>query len=59
MLTHNRHDFEALASEYAPDGKVHGIILAVRYPPYESVQRLMLFLNHVTADEIENQVLYI
>ncbi len=60
LLTHNRHDFEALAREYAAAGEMHyGIILAVRYPPYEVVRRLMRFLNHVTADEIKNQVRYI
>lgn len=60
LLTHNRHDFEALAHAYANVGKAHyGIILAVRYPPYEVVRRLMRFLNHVTADEIQNQVRYI
>ncbi len=60
LLTHNRHDFEALAREYASAGKTHyGIILAVRYPPYEVVRRLMRFLNHVTADEMQNQVRYI
>ena len=60
LLTHNRHDFEALAREYASTGKTHyGIILAVRYPPYEIVRRLMRFLNHVTADEMQNQVRYI
>ncbi|MCP4418420.1 MAG: hypothetical protein GY805_17515 [Chloroflexi bacterium] len=60
LLSHNRHDFEALAHEYASAGKTHyGIILAVRYPPYEIVRRLMRFLNHVTADEIQNQVRYI
>ena len=60
LLTHNRKDFEALAHEYASAGKTHyGIILAVRYPPYEIVRRLMRFLNHITADEIQNQVQYI
>jgi predicted nuclease of predicted toxin-antitoxin system len=60
FLTHNRHDFEALAREYASAGKTHyGIILAARYPPYEVVRRLMRFLNHVTADEMQNQVRYI
>ncbi|HRQ37488.1 MAG TPA: DUF5615 family PIN-like protein [Chloroflexota bacterium] len=60
LLTHNRHDFEALAQEYASVGKTHyGIILAVRNPPYEVVRRLMRFLNNVTADEMQNQVRYI
>ncbi|MBE7531121.1 MAG: DUF5615 family PIN-like protein [Chloroflexi bacterium] len=60
LLTHNRHDFETLAREYVSAGKTHyGIILAVRNPPYEVVRRLMRFLNHVTADEMKNQVRYI
>lgn len=60
LLTHNRHDFEALAHKYASAGKTHyGIILAVRYPPYEVARRLMRFLNHVTVDEMQNQVRYI
>lgn len=60
LLTHNRHDFEALAREYVAAGKTHyGIILAVRYPPYEVVRRLMRLLNHVTAGEMQNQVHYI
>jgi len=60
LLTHNRHDFETLAFEYASAGKTnYGVILAVRYPPYEIVRRLMRILNHVTADEMRNQVRYI
>jgi hypothetical protein len=60
FLTQNRADFEALAQTYADAGKTHyGIILAVRHPPYELVRRLMRLLNHVTADEMENQVRYI
>jgi hypothetical protein len=60
ILTHNRHDFEALAREYANSAKTHhGIILAVRHPPYEVMRRLMRLLNHVTADEMINQVRYI
>jgi predicted nuclease of predicted toxin-antitoxin system len=60
FLTHNRDDFEALAEQYTETGQKHyGIILAVRHPPYEIVRRLMRILNHVTADEMENQVRYI
>lgn len=60
LLTHNRADFEALAQAYSDAGKKHyGIILAVRHLPYELVRRLMRILNHVTADEMENQVRYI
>jgi hypothetical protein len=45
---------------YADAGKKHyGIILAARHPPYELVRRLMRILNHVTADEMEDQIRYI
>lgn len=60
LLTHNRRDFEELASSYAATGKTHyGIILSTRHPPYELVRRLMRILNQVTATEMENQVRYI
>ncbi len=60
FMTHNRHDFEILARDYVNAGKTHyGIILAVRHPPYKVFQRLMRILNHVTADEMQNQVRYI
>ncbi len=60
FMTHNRHDFEILARDYVNAGKTHyGIILAVRHPPYKIVQRLLRILNHVTADEIHNQIRYI
>ncbi len=36
-----------------------GMILAVRHNPYEITRRLLLILNHVTADEMENQLRYI
>ena len=60
LVTHNRHHFEALARQYSTAGQTHhGIILAVRRQPYEIARRLMLILNHVTADEMQNQVRYI
>jgi hypothetical protein len=60
FFTHNRADFETLAQTYATTGQTHaGIILAVRHPPYELVRRVLLILNHVTADEIQNQLRYI
>jgi uncharacterized protein with PIN domain len=59
MLTHNRADFERLAREYFASGKEHhGIIFAVRRPPQEMLRRLLLILNHLTADELQNQVRY-
>lgn len=60
LVTHNRGDFEALARQYSAAGRTHyGIILAVRRPAYEIVGRLILILNHVTADEMQGQVRYI
>lgn len=60
LLTHNRYDFEKLAQEYFAAGKLHcGIIIAVRRSPYEIARRLLIILNHVTADEMKNQLRYI
>ncbi len=60
ILTHNRTDFEDLAREYFDTGKSHsGIIVAVRKPYTEIVRRLLIILDSTTADEMENQILYI
>jgi predicted nuclease of predicted toxin-antitoxin system len=60
LLTHNRADFEALDHAYRASGLKHcGIIVAVRQPPRETVRRLLMILNHVTADEMENRLRYI
>jgi hypothetical protein len=60
FLTHNRADFEALARAYSATGQSHhGIIIATRHPSYEIVRRLLLILNHVTADEMQDQLRYI
>lgn len=60
LLTHNRADFEALAQTYFAAGQPHyGIIIAVRRLPHAIVHRLLHILNHVTADEMQDQVRYI
>lgn len=60
LLTHNRVDFETLAQAYFSSDQMHyGIIFAVRRPAPQIVQRLLVILNEVTADEMENQVRYI
>ena len=60
ILTHNRTDFEDLAREHFKTGKSHsGIIVAVRKPYTEIVRRLLTILDSTTADEMENQILYI
>ena len=60
ILTHDRLDFEILAKEYFSSGKTHhGIIIAHRRKPHLIVERLIKVINRVTADEIENQLVYI
>lgn len=60
ILTHNRNDFAQLAQSYFASGKKHyGIIIAVRRPPQEIVARLLAVLNRTTADEMEDQLIYI
>lgn len=60
LLTHNRDDFAGLAQAYFAHGRAHhGIIIAVRRPPYELLRRLLAILNQTTADEMTNQVIYI
>ncbi len=60
LVTHNRVDFEELAQQYFADGKSHsGIIIAVRHDPYAIAQRLLIILNHITADEMTDQIRYI
>ncbi|MBR8837744.1 MAG: DUF5615 family PIN-like protein [Stigonema ocellatum SAG 48.90 = DSM 106950] len=60
LLTHNRVDFEALAKLCFATGQMHyGIIFTVRRPPQQIVQRLLIILNHVTVDDMQNQVRYI
>jgi len=60
LVTHNRTDFEELAVRYFEEDRTHaGIICAVRRPPHECAQRLMVLLNDCTAAEFVNQLLYI
>jgi hypothetical protein len=60
LFTHNRYHFELLAREFCENGRHHcGIVIAVRYPPYELLRRLLRILNHVTADEMRDQIRYI
>lgn len=60
ILTHNRVHFESLAQQYIDEGRSHsGIIIAFRRPPHEIARRLLLLLNRITADEMDNQLLYI
>jgi uncharacterized protein DUF5615 len=60
LLTHNRADFETLHQAFVASSREHSaIIIAARRPPYEITRRLLLILNHVTADEMQNQLRYI
>lgn len=60
ILTHNRADFERLAAEYFAIKRPHaGIIIAVRRTPYDLARRLLALMNNVTAEEMDNQVMYI
>ena len=60
FLTHNRSDFELLVQQYFSNQQSHyGMIIAVQRPPHEIVRRLLFILNHVTADEMKNQLRYI
>lgn len=60
VLTHNRVHFEDLATAYFHAGKEHeGILIAVQRSPYEMARRVLQILNHVTADEMKNQVRYL
>jgi hypothetical protein len=60
IVTHNRVGFEKLATQYIVDEKDHsGIIVAVRRRPQESVRRLLVILDQLSADEMDNQLRYI
>jgi predicted nuclease of predicted toxin-antitoxin system len=60
IVTMDRLDFELLAKEYFYAGQQHaGIILVSEDSPYEIARRLSHFLDLMTADEMENQVVYI
>lgn len=60
LLTHNRKHFEALAQQYYEAGQKHyGLILALQRSPQELLKRLMPILNQITADEMQDRILYI
>lgn len=60
IVTMNRVDFEMLAKEYFYSGRKHsGIILVGDRSPQVIAQRLIDFMDFNTADEVENQLLYI
>ena len=60
VVTHNREDFEELHRQYMAVGRNHaGIIIAFRRTPYEVARRMVPLLNRITADEMQNQLIYI
>jgi hypothetical protein len=60
LLTHNRRDFEQLARDYAAAGQNHcGIVIAVRRPPQLIVRNLLTVANDLSADEMDNRVMYL
>ena len=60
ILTHNRVDYEDLHLQYAQANLIHsGIIVVPQKSPYEIVNRVMILLDSMTADEIANQLLYV
>jgi len=60
ILTHNREHFERLHRHYIETSQKHyGIIIAKRRNIYEIMSRVVILLNKITADEMENNLLYI
>ena len=60
LFTHNRIHYEELHRKAIAGGKKHfGIIIGSRRNMYELARRIAVLLNTLTADEIENQLLYV
>lgn len=60
ILTHNREHFEELHNHYIDNSLFHyGIIIANRKPIYALMNRVLVILNKLTADEIESNLIYI
>lgn len=60
LVTHNRADFEFLARQYFDSGLKHyGLVIAVQRSAPEIARRLLVILDRMTADEIEDQILYV
>ncbi|MBC7263404.1 MAG: DUF5615 family PIN-like protein [Chloroflexi bacterium] len=57
LFTHNTSDYLQLHLDWLQHGKEHyGIILSDQVPVNVLVRRLLNLLNHVTADEMRNQI---
>ncbi len=60
VLSHNRADFEMLHARYLAESRGHwGIIIAIQRSPQQIVANLVQVLDMLTADELQNQLLYI
>jgi hypothetical protein len=59
IITHNRVDFERLHLCYVADDQRHyGIIVVPQKNAYEVAQRVGILVSALTADEVNNQLLY-
>ncbi len=59
LITHNRVDFERLNLQYIAEDRQHfGIIVVPQKNAYEIAQRISVLAIALTANEIENQLLY-
>ena len=60
VFTHNRIHYEELHHKaIAEDRKHFGIVIGTRRNVYELARRIATLLDTLTADEIENQLLYV
>ena len=60
LFTHNRIHYEELhRSAISGEEKHFGIIIGTRRNAYELARRIAMLVDTLTADEIENQLLYI
>lgn len=60
VVTHNRVDFEKQHVKFLENGMNHyGVIIAKRRKDMEVVNKLLLLLDAVTAEEMKNQLRYI
>lgn len=60
LLTHNRSDFERLHREWLEAGKPHaGIVVARRRAPGDLAARVGRLLTRLTAEDLNNRLLYV
>ena len=60
LLTHNRVDFKQLSQDYFRTNRnPKGIIIAIRRTPFEIARRLLIVSDRMTADEMDNQLIYL